>query len=74
MFHDVERPFERIYIFAFKKQFGRKPQKTPNLTTGCPKNDFGKVDEAIFQGVERPCEPIFFILDIKNSNWCKLLK
>jgi hypothetical protein len=27
MFHDVERPFERIYIFPFKKQFWRKTWK-----------------------------------------------
>jgi hypothetical protein len=30
------------------------------------KNDFSEVDEAIFQIVERPCEFIFYILDIEN--------
>jgi hypothetical protein len=28
------------------------------------KCDFGEVDEVIFQGVERPCEQIYCILDI----------
>jgi hypothetical protein len=36
----------------------------------CPldifKNHFREVDEAIFQSVERPCEFIFYILDIEN--------
>jgi hypothetical protein len=71
-------------ILAFKKQFGRnresnvlsrlKALKTPNLPTRRLKNDFGKVDEAVFQGVKRQCELIFCILDIKNSTWTKLLK
>jgi hypothetical protein len=31
-------------------------------------NDFSEVDEAIFQGVERPCELIFCILGIKKRH------
>jgi hypothetical protein len=31
------------------------------------KYDFGKVDEAMFEGVERPCEFIFRIPNIKKS-------
>jgi hypothetical protein len=38
----------------------------------CPlcvlKNDFGKVDEAVFEGVERPYEFIFCILSIEKSD------
>jgi hypothetical protein len=30
-------------------------------------NDFGEVDEAMFQGVEKQCELIFFILGIRKS-------
>jgi hypothetical protein len=33
------------------------------------KNDFGEVDEATFLGVERPCEIIFFILNIEKSDF-----
>jgi hypothetical protein len=33
------------------------------------KNDFGEVDEAMFQGVDRQCEPIFCILDIEKSDF-----
>jgi hypothetical protein len=32
------------------------------------KNDFGEVDEAIFQGVEMPCEIIFCISGIQKSD------
>jgi hypothetical protein len=32
------------------------------------KNDFVEVDESIFQGVERPCELIFYILGIQKSD------
>jgi hypothetical protein len=32
------------------------------------KNDFGEVDEGMFQGVERPCEIIFCILVIEKSD------
>jgi hypothetical protein len=30
------------------------------------KNEFGEVDEAIFHSVERPCEFIFYFLDIEK--------
>jgi hypothetical protein len=33
--------------------------ETHNPLSVCLKNDFGEVDEAIFQGVEGPCEIIF---------------
>jgi hypothetical protein len=36
---------------------------THNLSSERLKNDFGEVDEAIFQGAERPWEHIFCILD-----------
>jgi hypothetical protein len=32
------------------------------------KNDFGEVNEAMFQGVERPCKIIFCFLGIKKSD------
>jgi hypothetical protein len=32
------------------------------------KNDFVEVDEAMFQGVKRPCELIFCILGFKKSD------
>jgi hypothetical protein len=31
------------------------------------KCDFVDVDEAMFQGVERPCEKIFYLLDKKRD-------
>jgi hypothetical protein len=30
--------------------------------------DFGEVDESVFQGVERPFEPIFRIMGIQKSD------
>jgi hypothetical protein len=33
------------------------------------KCDFGEIDEAMFQGVERQCELIFCILGIQKSVW-----
>jgi hypothetical protein len=35
------------------------------------KNDFGWVNEAMFKGVERPYEIIFWILSIEKSTWMK---
>jgi hypothetical protein len=35
---------------------------------GVLKYNFGEDDEAMFQGVERPCELIFCILGIKKSD------
>jgi hypothetical protein len=32
------------------------------------KNDFGEVDDAMFQNVERPYEPFFCILVIEKSD------
>jgi hypothetical protein len=39
-----------------------------NFPSGRLKNKFGEVDEAMFQGMERPCELIFCILGIKKSD------
>jgi hypothetical protein len=48
---------------------------THNLPSGVLKNEFGEVDEAIFQGVERTCEHIFGIQGIKKkTTWTNLLK
>jgi hypothetical protein len=50
--------------------------RTRNLPSGCFKNDFGEVDKAMFQGVERPCEFIFCILGTEKATstnsfkWC----
>jgi hypothetical protein len=41
--------------------------RTHNLTSGHLKNEFGEVDEEMFQGVERPCELIFYVLGIERS-------
>jgi hypothetical protein len=41
--------------------------KTNNLRSELPKNDFLEVDLAMFQGVEMPCEIIFYIPGIENS-------
>jgi hypothetical protein len=38
------------------------------------KNDFGEVDEAMFQGVERPYEHMFCIQGIENTTWMKSLE
>jgi hypothetical protein len=32
------------------------------------KNDFGEIDEATFQGFERPSKVIFCILSIENND------
>jgi hypothetical protein len=37
---------------------------TQNEPSGRLKNEFGEVDEVMFQGVERLCKLIFCILDI----------
>jgi hypothetical protein len=46
--------------------------RTHNVHSGRPKNDFGEVDDAIFQGVENPCELIFCILGIEESYLCEV--
>jgi hypothetical protein len=43
-------------------------QRTHNLPSGRLKNDFGEIDEAMFQGVEGPYEIIFCILSIEESD------
>jgi hypothetical protein len=35
------------------------------------KNDFGEADEAMFQGVEKPCEQILCFLGIEKATWLK---
>jgi hypothetical protein len=42
--------------------------RTHNLTLDVLKNVFGEFDEAMFRGVERTCEIIFFILTIELSD------
>jgi hypothetical protein len=39
-----------------------------NLPSARLKNDYGEVDEEIFQGVERQCEVIFCIMGIEKIN------
>jgi hypothetical protein len=34
----------------------------------------GEVDKAMFQGVDRPCELIFYILGIQKATWTKSRK
>jgi hypothetical protein len=38
------------------------------------KNDFAEVDEAMFEGFEKPCEPIFGILSIQKATPMNSLK
>jgi hypothetical protein len=38
------------------------------------KYDFGEVDEAMFQVVERPCDLIFCIMGIEKATWPRSLK
>jgi hypothetical protein len=38
------------------------------------KCDFGVVDEAMFQGVKRPCEHIFCFLDVAKCNFVEVYK
>jgi hypothetical protein len=45
-----------------------------NLPSERPKSDFLEVDETMFQGVEMPCEIIFYIPGIKKGIWTKSLK
>jgi hypothetical protein len=35
------------------------------------KNDFVKVDEEVFHGVERPCKLIFCMLGIGRTTWMR---
>jgi hypothetical protein len=39
-----------------------------NLLSVRIKIRFGEVDEAMFEGVKMPCEPIFFLLGIQKSD------
>jgi hypothetical protein len=76
MFHDVERPFKRIfYILELKKLFVRIPRDvlrrrvdvwTHILLNDVLKNDFAGFYEALYQDVERPYELIFCFLRIKK--------
>jgi hypothetical protein len=40
-----------------------------NLPWGNLKNDFGEVEKAMFQGVERPCEIIFRNVGIEKGDF-----
>jgi hypothetical protein len=45
-----------------------------NLPSGRLIIDFSEFDEAMFQGVERPCELIFFFLGIRKSELVEVAK
>jgi hypothetical protein len=47
--------------------------RTNNLHLDVLKNDFGEVDEAMFQGVERSYELVFCILSIEKSDLSEVL-
>jgi hypothetical protein len=40
---------------------------THNLHLNVLKNDFGEIDESMYQGVQMPCEIIFYIMGIEKS-------
>jgi hypothetical protein len=48
--------------------------RTKNLPSARLKDDFDEVDEAMFEGVEGPCVPIFCISGIKKLTFKKPLK
>jgi hypothetical protein len=60
-----------LHLLHSKKQFGqwrvsdvlsrRMVLRNTNLPSGRLKNNYDEVDEAKFQGVEGPCELIFYI-------------
>jgi hypothetical protein len=77
MFQGVEKPCTLIFCilgigkcdlveFACDALSRRNVIKIHNLPTGHLKNDFGKVDEAMFHDVERPFESIFYIQGIQH--------
>jgi hypothetical protein len=80
MFQGVERPYELIFCIPsfvksdFKRNhlsdvlIRRMTLRNHNLHSGRLKNDFVEVDETMFQGVERPCDIVFCILGIKNTD------
>jgi hypothetical protein len=65
--------------WSSKKRFGRSRLSyvlsrrmilsTHNLSSERLKNDFGEVDEEIFQGVELPCEFMFCISGFLKSDF-----
>jgi hypothetical protein len=77
MFQGVERPCKLIFcILVINKSdldefacdlIRPMSPSTHYLPSGRLKNDFGEIDEAMFQGVERPCELIFCNLSIKKK-------
>jgi hypothetical protein len=82
MFHDVERTF--LHSRHSKKRFGRchrsdvlsrlKALRTHNVSSGRLKNDFGEVDDSMFQSVKRQLERNFCILTTEKATWMKSLK
>jgi hypothetical protein len=50
----------------------RMAQRTLNVSSRRLKNVFGEFAEAMFQGVERQCEPFFYILNIEISDLDKV--
>jgi hypothetical protein len=75
-FQCVERPCEHIFGFLGIQEIsldeaadmmfkvGEWPYKLIICLLNLLKNNFREVDEAIFEGVERSCEIIFYILGI----------
>jgi hypothetical protein len=71
-------------FWTLKKRFGRsrgsdvldslKAQRPIICPLAVLKNDFDELDRAMFQGVERPCELIFFIPVTEKTTLTKLLK
>jgi hypothetical protein len=51
-----------------KFQVGKWPWEIKICLLEVLKGDFGDVDEEMFQGVERPCELIFYLLGIQKTD------
>jgi hypothetical protein len=78
MIHDVKRPYEYIFCtLSFKSSdsdefsqvmfyVGEWTWEYTICLTNVLKNDFGEVDEATFQSVERQHKLIFYILGIEK--------
>jgi hypothetical protein len=69
-------PFKRaIWTMSISDVLGRRiALRNHNLPSGRLKNDNDEVDEAMFQGVDGPCELIFLIRESKKMTFVKSLK
>jgi hypothetical protein len=52
----------------------RMALRNHNLSLDVLRNDFGEVDETMFQGIERPCKINFCIHGIEKATWTKSFK